>query len=190
METKRTDRRIRYTKMILKDSFVKILRQKPISKITVKEICDDADINRATFYKYYYDQYDLLQQIENELTEGISHHLSQYNLKEKLDASAEMLENILEFIKQNADLFDLLLNFQGDIMFQQEVTQIIGQQHFTSLAINPKHSKEDEAYLFLFLANGCIGIIKKWLADNTTKPVPEIASLILKSSMGGMASFQ
>ena len=47
------DRRVKYTKKIIKDTFLNLLKEKEISKITVSEICKLSDINRATFYRYY-----------------------------------------------------------------------------------------------------------------------------------------
>ena len=60
------DRRVKYTKNIIKESFVELLRKKDINKITVSELCEKADINRATFYRYYIDVYDLLEKIGQE----------------------------------------------------------------------------------------------------------------------------
>lgn len=54
----KTDARIRYTRVVIKDSFVKLLKSQPINKITVKDVCDLAEINRVTFYKYYTDCFD------------------------------------------------------------------------------------------------------------------------------------
>ena len=44
------DARKRYTQMILKQSFLKLLKEKPVNKITVKELCELSQINRATLY--------------------------------------------------------------------------------------------------------------------------------------------
>ena len=48
------------TKKIIKDTFIEMLEKKNIQKIYVRELCEKADINRSTFYKYYESQYDLL----------------------------------------------------------------------------------------------------------------------------------
>ncbi|WP_306663957.1 TetR/AcrR family transcriptional regulator [Robertmurraya korlensis] len=77
------DRRKRYTKMVLKESLMNLLKQKPISSITIKEVCELADINRSTFYAHYSDQYELLYSIEEEFIEGMVHTLSQYNFKRR-----------------------------------------------------------------------------------------------------------
>ena len=60
------DRRTKYTKKIIKDTFIKLLSEKDIKKVTVSEICKLADVNRATFYRYYLDVYDLLDHIEED----------------------------------------------------------------------------------------------------------------------------
>jgi len=56
MKSNKLDRRVKYTRMVLKESFINLLEKKDISQITIKEICEDADINRATFYAHYNDQ--------------------------------------------------------------------------------------------------------------------------------------
>ena len=72
------DRRTKYTKMGLQNSLFELLKQKSIDKITVTDICHLADINRGTFYYYYTDVIDLLNQIENELYENFLVYFNQY----------------------------------------------------------------------------------------------------------------
>ena len=60
------DRRIRYTKMFLKDSLLELLQKKPLSRITVTELCQMAEINRSTYYVYYKDPLDQLESLVTE----------------------------------------------------------------------------------------------------------------------------
>lgn len=60
----KTDARVRYTRQIIQHVFIDLLKQKPINKITVKEICEKAEINRSTFYKHYEDVYHLMHKLE------------------------------------------------------------------------------------------------------------------------------
>jgi Transcriptional regulator len=190
MDEKKLDRRVKYTIMVIRDSFVKILKQKPISKITIKEICAEADVNRATFYAHYSDQYDLLRQIENDLIDDINQYLNSYDFTNKPDVPVEMLEKIIEYVKENSELFELLLNSNGDIQFQQEITKVVGQQHLLPASISQSLSEEDAEYIYLFFANGSIGVIQKWLEDGMKKPVGEMAELILRTTSQGRASFE
>ena len=69
------DARVRYTKMMIQVNFVSLLKQKPLNKITVKEICEAAEINRATFYRYYLDVFDLMEQLEGEILKELQQTL-------------------------------------------------------------------------------------------------------------------
>jgi len=47
------DNRVRYTKTVLQQALLKLLQTKHIDKITIKELCQEAKINRGTFYLHY-----------------------------------------------------------------------------------------------------------------------------------------
>ena len=57
-KTRKQDRRTRYTRQTIKNTFLELLTQKSFTKITVTEICKNAEINRGTFYLHYYDVHD------------------------------------------------------------------------------------------------------------------------------------
>ena len=70
-KTRKQDRRTRYTRQTIKDTFLELLNQKSFTKITVTEICKNAEINRGTFYLHYYDIYDVLSDIFNDMTQDM-----------------------------------------------------------------------------------------------------------------------
>ena len=65
------DRRIRKTKALLRSGLTDLMKQKPVNKITVKELADYVDINRGTFYLHHKDIFDLLFSIESELMQEL-----------------------------------------------------------------------------------------------------------------------
>ena len=70
-KTRKQDRRTRYTRQTIKDTFLELLNQKSFTKITVTEICKNAEINRGTFYLHYYDIHDVLSDILNDMTQDM-----------------------------------------------------------------------------------------------------------------------
>ena len=64
------DRRIAKTKILLENSLIKLMIEKGFDKISIKDLCEEADINRGTFYLHYKDKYDLLEQKEDEILKG------------------------------------------------------------------------------------------------------------------------
>ena len=80
------DRRTVYTRMVIKEAFIKFLSTKPLSEITIKEICLEANINRATFYRNYEDLYHLFEEIENELIqEAFPNGTDSYDISQLLE---------------------------------------------------------------------------------------------------------
>lgn len=94
------------------------MRENHISKISVKALCAAADVNRSTFYAHYRNQYDLLAYIEAEALE---------DLKARLLADGEPrtrnVEKILEYAKENADVFLMLLD-ESEGGFQRQIMEL------------------------------------------------------------------
>jgi len=188
MESNKTNRRVQYTKMALKHSFIELLGKKDITKITVKELCESADINRTTFYLHFKDPYDLLEQVEQELIDGVDTYLASCNFTHPSQFPIEGLEKLVDYVKENKELFHILLNKNNDMTFQKKILNIIGKQYFFSES-NPAFATHPQGdYIFLFFANGALGILKKWLEEDAVLPSRDIAALIIKIAAYGSSS--
>ena len=64
------DRRIKKTKRILKETLISMLTKKPLDRITVTELCSQADVSRITFYTHYDDKFSLIDEIVQDLIES------------------------------------------------------------------------------------------------------------------------
>ncbi len=186
MRSRIEDRRVKYSKMVLKDSFIKLLEKKDISKISIKEICEDADINRATFYAHYNDQYDFMKRIQDDLLENIENYLTVYTKNEPPTIPVDSVEHIFEYIKENARLCKLLLSDRGDLNFQKRVLMLVYEKNMIDLIRNGVTSKEDAEYTFAFILTGCVGVIQKWLNDDMVKSPRYMAEIIIKLTNTGV----
>ena len=63
---KEESRKVAETKKQIKQAFFDLYATKKIEHISIKEITDNAHLNRGTFYVYYRDIYDLLERTEDE----------------------------------------------------------------------------------------------------------------------------
>ncbi len=77
------DRRVKRTKRSLREALFKLLQHKPVNHISVTELTKLADVNRATFYFYYDDIFDMLEQIQNESYEILERIIGEEDLKKK-----------------------------------------------------------------------------------------------------------
>lgn len=124
MEKEKIDRRVRYTKMIIKDTFFELLKEKPVTKITVTEICAAADINRGTFYKYYSDPLDLLKKIEDEIFEEVLETTHKYfQLQEQTIYDFSL--HLFKYLEDNVNVFKILFSENGDSSFIRKVYYVL-----------------------------------------------------------------
>mgnify|MGYP003297523651 CR=1 FL=1 len=95
------DRRIIKTKESLKNAFFTLKKEKTIEKISVKELCELADINKSTFYIHYTDIHDLSRQLCREAVREIIRSIPQ-------DEEYTFLNP--ELFTQQLVLYSILLN--------------------------------------------------------------------------------
>ena len=90
------DLRKQRTKNSIINAFIQLRTKKPLEKITVKELAELAYINKATFYTYYQDIYDLSEQLEDE---AITNMLNDIPHPEYLITNPEQSVKMLQFQK-------------------------------------------------------------------------------------------
>ncbi|UFU00218.1 TetR family transcriptional regulator C-terminal domain-containing protein [Radiobacillus kanasensis] len=188
MTTSKLDRRKKYTRMVLKDSLMKLLNEKQISSITVKEICELSDINRSTFYSHYTDQYDLLDKVEDEIMEDMAGYLSQHNFK-KEENDLQMIEKLLEYFASKQEVCKTLLNENIDTTFQKKVIDFAHHFFMKSWMAVDYLDEDVSEYLSTFVISGSIHVIKNWLnngMDKSPKEMAEIINSLIKKGLLGM----
>ena len=177
------DRRVRYTVLALTDALVQALHREHISEISVKELCDAADVNRSTFYAHFKDKYDLLEYIKNEILDNIKRQLDREQLKNHRLISRQALALILEYVKTNAELFKALLSDNCDASIQREIMDLAYR-----LTI-PVHEEENERvfkYYTGFGVMGCLSVVQTWLKDDMPESPDELSGLMLDILYGGL----
>ncbi|MDT8860248.1 TetR family transcriptional regulator C-terminal domain-containing protein [Alkalihalobacillus sp. MEB130] len=185
----RLDRRIKYTRLALKESFIKLMQEKPVTKITIKEVCELADINRSTFYSHYADLYDLLNQIEDEIIEDLNQTLSAYNYT-KNEEAIQMTEKLLEYLVKNRESSQTLFSEHGNPAFQKKV-MMLAHRHLIKFFISDATTLPFNAeYLSIYIANGSIHVIQHWLKNGLKESPKEIAELVISLANEGLSSFQ
>lgn len=187
MKQTKTDRRVQYTIATLKGALVQAMQKEHISKISVKSLCELADVNRSTFYAHFGDPYDLLHYVEQEAVDNIKIHLEKQDFNDNRPISFQVLNRILDYVRENADLFQALLSENCDPGIQRE---IMGFAQVLSFQMNQKHDERVREYLTVFGLTGCISLLQKWLQDGMPEPTTQISEIILQVLYHGAASFE
>lgn len=180
------DRRIKYTKKVIKDTFLSLLVQKDIKKITVSEICKIADINRATFYRYYLDVYDLLDKIQEEFVQELKKASMITNDENISTFSKDLLNVFLE----NKELVKILFNTTNNIFSLNDILEVAYEKCKAKwLEDLPNLKEEDIEYATVFIFNGALGVVNYWIKNNFDKDVNKISTIIEQLSYYGTKRF-
>ena len=173
-QEKKENRRAAYSKRVIKESFVELLDKKPMSKISVKEICEMADVNRCTFYSYFDDIYDLHKKIMQEfydkqrlIAKDSRERLKQMvkcGRKITVDDVYTLMMEILGLITENIEISKIIYNANSEGKIHLE----IGQMFFDMLIPIgfPTHSKPRVEWLknaYTFVTSGFTGTIYLWI---------------------------
>ena len=184
---KDNDRRVRYTKSVLKQSLLELMRDKDIAKITVKQICELADINRSTFYTHYSDPMDLLSKIEDELLQEVQESVDKYPDAKSIP---ELIIGLIRAIFENNELCKNILSSHGDKEFLKRVMNMPRQkfiQTWHQQFPNALISELEAAYLFN--VNGSLAVVQDWIEGGMQESPDSIARFLQRVSFYGLWNF-
>lgn len=179
------DRRVKYTKNIIKTTFLKKLEEKDINKITVSEICQDADVNRATFYRYYLDVYDLLDSIETEFVDNLRLIFNEENY-----TVYSFALKVLNIFLENKQILKVIFKSRSNINFMQEFLETAYakcQSKWKSIDSNLTDEQIELGAIYIF--NGSLGIINYWVQNDFSSKPEDIAEIISELSYDGIKKY-
>lgn len=183
----REDRRVKYTKMILKESLLGLMKEKSLSKISLAEICRVADINRNTFYTHYSGMEDLIASIEQDLYDELMGAMEGSMRPESIPA---LIIEICRVIQKNAELCQVLLSENGDsrllnlVLYRVHDKSIAGWKR-SSIKLNERQLER----LYLYSTQGAIAVIKDWLQGGAKESPEEVANFIERITNKGISAF-
>lgn len=181
------DRRTRKTKAAMKSALAKLLSEKPLSSISVREIAELADINRGTFYLHYRDVYEMVESLEDEVFQKFNEIVISHEATANPDEFFPMLVEMYSLIAENAELTQVLLGKNGNAAFVDKMKLFLKEKCFSNAknVLGVKDSEEFE-FFYNYIITGCIGLCDTWLCGGMKKTPQQMAefteNLIIKSS--------
>ena len=167
-------RRVRMTKMLLKQSLIDLMHEKSIHDISIKDICIGADVNRSTFYRHYNTQFELYDDILEDITQDIA---GIYAGCAGEDYTAQgFLTEILKYIEANRETFLVVLSGNSNVSMGETFNR------FTNRFIDTEHASELSIYIVQFIAAGMTSFLWTWLNKEKRRSAEDVA-LIISSVM-------
>lgn len=173
MAEQQENRRIRMTKRMIKEALLELLEQRDLVNISVTAICEAADVHRSTFYKHYRDQADLLRDLEQDYLDRVPTPAKELG---QLDEEELLLETtaFFDYVKDNERTFRILFGESTSSDFTTRLIDLL----CTKYADPSKGDDVASYYAHLYIANGTVGILRKWINSGFPVSSREMAKMM------------
>lgn len=169
------NQRVRVSKLLLRESLINLLQTRTIHQMSVREICDNAQINRTTFYRYYGSQYDLLRAIEQELMEQINSCLP-----EEHAGAEDQFAQMFRYIEEHIELCRILYNNNVDPEFPEMLMNLPRIKIIIAEAIGEHYVGDEVNYIYGFITTGGQSMVKSWINKENRETPEEFARFITR----------
>ena len=182
---KKNNQRSRLTKMLMKQAYLRLMRQRQPGQITVKEICEGAEINRSSFYLHYTEPNDILKELEDEAIGQISEYLlSIGSSKDSAPDAKNYLMSFLRYIRNNDELFRTLLVKNSDPHFRRKLSEFALTMTESSFYVSI--DEEKKTYIYKFIISGCLELLSDWIQTDYVLADQKMCSMLYSLCEGSI----
>lgn len=158
-----------FTKKAIQASFVKLLNEKPLSQITVRDIVDDCGINRNTFYYHFQDLPHLLVTMVDEEAERI---IGEYPTTESLE---DCFHAVISFALENRKaVMHIYHSINRDVyeQYQWRICEHTVTAYVDSILSGRSVSEQDRQLIIDYLKGVCFGLVSYWMETGMQEDLP------------------
>ena len=187
---KKTDLRIQKTRNAIINAFITLRANKPLQKITVKELTDLVEINRGTFYLHYKDIADLVESIETNLYNDFSEFINSVTPKAVIKKPIDVLEQYAKFVEENKEVFAMLMGVHGDAEFVFKLTTLLdGRIYDLCKSFFPNMNQSIYDFSTEYGKFAAVGLMNCWFYKHpewTARQVAELWFQLMTRGLQGM----
>ncbi len=184
---KKQDRRVQRTKRAIRNSFVKLLAEKDVDKITVKELADGADVDRKTVYNYYSGVYDVLDELENEMMKDVEEALREFDFN--VVNAEDVFSWLNGLIERNMELYGLLMKIDSSSRMISKVVAYLEEKTKLVLEWTSQVPEEKISIAAQFATAGLFTAYRYWFNSDRKQPLEEFTRDVSKMVLGGIPAY-
>lgn len=173
MKVKNLNRSSEKTKKIIKNTFAELIKEnRELNKMTVSELVKRADINRSTFYNHYDSIYGVAEELEAEIIKVLLENTTKLN---SLDDIFKYLDEIIDYLKRNEDMYRLLLSSDEPQVFLKKLNRSILEKMYNSINNNSNFKNSDILkFEVAFFTDGIINQVLNYFTGRSEYSLDEI----------------
>lgn len=182
---KKENQRIALTRRLLKESLLQLMSEKNIQAITVRELCETAEINRSTFYNHYGCPADVLKEIEMDIISDLAEIWEEHD-EGKGWSINKRVETLCSYLLEHKKTARLLLR---DSDTNSEFAVLLFQAAHVRSVYEESFAYEKNTYhkqlMITFLTNGSYHMLRQWILEDIPMTPKEIGDLIYLAATQG-----
>lgn len=175
------------TREKLKNAFWDIYSEKPLKSITVNEVASRAGYNRSTFYTYYKDIYDILEQTEEEILKMLENGRTvKFNMVDRAEYQKSMM-NFGDFFKKNQKCLTILFGENGDPKLSCRIWNMTREKLIEDISgIDNKLDPVMYKYVAEYIVNSHAGAVMMWLRNGCDIPFEQLVDILFSMTSSGI----
>lgn len=149
------NRRVQMTRRLLKDALIELLQIKRLEKISVREICTRADVNRSTFYDHYQDIYALMRDVARDF-------IAQIPTQRSSEGIEAQLLSFVRYVQLNAQCYAAIRRLNG--LLEEEVARILLENYRDRMAATPARGDAELFKIYvMYVVTGSCRTLDDWI---------------------------
>jgi len=182
MNTK-DNQRSRVTKILIKQAYLKLMKEKKDGRITVTDVCREAEINRSSFYLHYNETNEILIELEDEAIAGVVSAMSKLgSFDEEAPGADQPLLAFLRSLKSGDTMLRALLIDNNDMHFRRKLRDVaVG---LTGSAFRIDLPDEIKKPMFLYIVSGSLELLCDWIKTDYRIPERKMCELLFAFNKG------
>lgn len=182
----RTDRRVVRTKRAIRNALIRLLSQKSINEITVKDLADTADINRKTFYNYYSDIHQVIDEMENELVAAFEDALQENVFNPDMQNPYAVFSKLTEILSSDIDFYGYLLKSDATSNLIAKIMSALKSKAREAFADQVSLDDNTLGLIIDYVAAGMIAVYQSWFNSDRKLPIEKISEQVSIITLGGI----
>ena len=164
-------------------AFWQLYQIKTIDKISIRELCELSGYNCSTFYSYFENIYDLLDEAIEDIMTSPREAFSNIDSFENALNSDKIMYMFLSIFKSKEKYIELLLKNHHHYILEDKVKEFLIP--FIKSQFGLVNEKKFE-YIIEYHVSACFGLIKKWIKNNKDYSEEEIIELVYNITSKGI----
>ena len=169
------------SKRMIREAFLQLIQEKELSKVTVTDIVNRADVNRSTFYAHYPDIYGVIESFEDDVIEKMLTILSEFKYRNFFQNPLPLLLRVNRYLEEDMELYRILITQAGSSSIFRKMSRAF-IDYMEKDSDVPEKIKSSAAFeiRIRFFASGILGLYENWFLGNVPGELNDISLEVAK----------